>query len=211
MMDTGSLKRVSAVLITKEVLYPQEVLKHVEAAGFGEVIVRTGCDGVYHRFAQKPVFPDVYVQDDDCLPQIDVIFNGYDGNLITCGMTSRHLKIYSKSRFCLIGHGAFFPAKLIDSLEIYRKTFGEDDDFRIEIDRIFTFLNYPQVRIQTEPVQLESSFSPGRLSMRKDHYFNLDMLERKLYRFYCFGLRDQNRITGFFTYIIFLLRKKLKI
>jgi len=209
-MISKSLDNVSAVLITKEAVYPGEVLRHIEAAGFGEIIIKKECDGIFHRFTGPTVFNDIYVQDDDCLPQIEKIFSEYTGAGITCGMTESHLKIYNKSRICLIGHGAFFPSVLRDSLDIYRHKFGEDEDFRIETDRIFTFLNFPQTRIETIPVQLESSFTPDRLSMRKDHYLNLDLLERKLFRFYCFNLSGKSMIRGQLEYLKFLAAKRLK-
>jgi hypothetical protein len=174
------LNRVSAILITKEKRYPESVLKHVESFGFGEIQVNTECDGVYWRFQNKPRFKHVFVQDDDCTAPIDEIFRSYDGIHITCGSTPHHIEYYSNSRIFLIGHGAFFPWKLVKALKKYTNHFGFDDHYRIEIDRIFTFLNYPQIRIPVPVSLLPTSFQSDRLSMRKEHAANLIALEEKL-------------------------------
>jgi hypothetical protein len=203
-MENGALNKVSAVLITKEKVYPEEVLVNIESAGFGEVIILTECEGVFRRFEIITRFPDIYVQDDDCIPDIMQIFSEYRGKIITCGMTDHHIKVYGKSRICLIGHGAFFPAKLIESLEAYRNKFDRDSDYMIETDRIFTFLNFPQNRVETNPEQLPSSFTNDRLSMRKDHYRNLSILEKKLMFFYCFSVNRENPFLRVLRYLVFL-------
>jgi hypothetical protein len=174
------LNRISAILITKEKQYPESVLKHVQSFGFGEIQVNTECDGVYWRFQKKPRFKHVFVQDDDCIAPIDEIFKSYDGIHITCGSTLHHIEYYSNSRIFLIGHGAFFPWRLVKVLKKYKTRFGLDDDYQIEIDRIFTFLNYPQIRIPVLVSLLPTSFQSDRLSMRKEHAANLMALEKKL-------------------------------
>ncbi len=175
-----SLSRVSAILITKEKQYPEEVLKHVESFGFGEIQIHTECDGVYWRFEKKPRYKDIYVQDDDCTSEIDKIFKAYEGRKITCGSTDHHIQYYSNSRICLIGHGVFFPWRRVRVLKKYIKKFGFDDDYKIEIDRIFTFLNYPQVRISVSVILLENSYHSNRLSNRKEHAASLRTVENKL-------------------------------
>jgi len=209
-MVTRTLNKVSAILITKEKEYPREVLRNVESAGFGEIIILNNCDGIFRRYEPTPAFPDIYVQDDDCIPDIEQIFSEYDGRVITCGMTEHHLKGYSKSRICLVGHGAFFPKKLIESIEVYRKQFGIDEDYIVETDRIFTFLNFPQRRVETKPLLLDSSYSKDRLSMKEDHYRNLSKLEKKLMKFYCLSLRSEKRVICFARYTGFLLQRGLK-
>lgn len=206
-MDALTLNNVSAILITKEEEYPQDVLRNVEAAGFGEIIIINKCEGIYRRYEASPAFPDLYVQDDDCIPDIKQIFSEYNGELITCGMTKHHIKFYTKSRICLIGHGAFFPGKLIDSLEVYRKQFGADTDYFFETDRIFTFLNFPQKRVETKPIQLDSSYGKDRLSMRTDHFMNLFRLEKKLMRFYSFTVSREKRFIGLVRYCYFLISR----
>lgn len=206
-MDALTLNNVSAILITKEEEYPIDVLRNIEAAGFGEIIILNKCEGIFRRYEAAPAFPHLFVQDDDCIPDIKQIFSEYDGELITCGMTKHHINNYSKSRICLIGHGAFFPVKLIDSLEVYRKQFGADTDYFFETDRIFTFLNFPQKRVETNPIQLDSSYRKDRLSMRTDHYMNLFWLEKKLMKFYSFSVSRENRFIKLVRYYYFLISR----
>jgi hypothetical protein len=175
--------QISAILITKEKQYPELVLKHVESFGFGEIQIYTECDGIYRRFVNEPVYKDVYVQDDDCITPINEIFREYDGNHLTCGCTPHHINFYSDSKICLIGHGAFFPWARVAVLEKYKKLFGPDSDYLIETDRIFTFLNYPQKRIPVEVNHLPSSYQSDRLSMRKEHATNLQMVGEKLIKY----------------------------
>ena len=191
-MDTLSINRVSAILITKEKEYPATVISHVKSYGFGEIIILTECNGIYRRFLIEPKYRDIYVQDDDCLPPIDLIFKQYDGNTLTCGMSPHHISIYRHSRICLIGHGAFFPYDRIKVLEKYKLKFGTDENYHIETDRIFTFLNYPQKRVAVELTQLPSSFNEDRLSMRKEHYSDLYQIEKKLIKFYYLSRSDHN-------------------
>lgn len=182
-MKPIDLKHVSAILITKEAEYPQVVLNHIESFGFGEVIIKTNCDGIYKRFDEKPGFEHVYVQDDDCMTEINKIFNNYDGNLITCGNTHHHINYYKNNKICLIGHGAFFPWHCTGVIVRYIKKFGQDQDFLIETDRIFTFLNYPQKRVPVEVTHLPTATSADRLSMRQEHAANLLLVEEKLIRY----------------------------
>jgi hypothetical protein len=191
---------ISAILITKEKVYPERVLKQIESFGFGEILIHTECDGIYWRYLKEPKYKDVYIQDDDCIPQIDRIFAEYDGELLTCGMTPGHIAFYRNSRICLIGNGAFFPWKRIRVLEQYVNKFGKDKDYLIETDRIFTFLNFPQKRLSLSLVQLPSSFNNDRLSLRKEHYSNLNSIERKLIGFYCFSVSRHNFIFKIILY-----------
>jgi hypothetical protein len=209
-MDPLTLNNVSAILITKEKEYPHEVLKNIQSVGFGEVIIIRECIGISPRYEIVPQFPDIYVQDDDCIPDIAKIFSEYDGHTIVCGMTDHHINTYNKSRICLIGHGAFFPQELIKSLEVYRNKFGRDSDYIIEADRIFTFLNFPQRRVETLVVEMPSSFASDRLSMRKEHYKNLSLLENKLTKFYYFSICNENLVVSSFRYGWFLLRRFIK-
>ena len=179
-MNINQINAVSAILITKEKNYPERVLKHVESFGFGEILIYTECDGIYWRYLHVPLFKDVYVQDDDCIPHIDKIFEEYDGEVLTCGMTPHHNAFYADSKICLIGHGAFFPRKLIAVIEKYKQIFGMDNDYFIETDRIFTFFNFPQKRLSLSVIHLPSSYNNDRLSMRKDHFINLYKIEKKL-------------------------------
>lgn len=206
-MSSISINKVSAILITKEKKYPQIILKNIDSAGFGEVIIKTECRGIFSRYNEEPRFQDVYIQDDDCIAEISKIISEYDGKTITCGMTKHHLNFYSKSRICLIGHGAFFPWSLVSSLDDYRKKFGSDEDYNIEVDRIFTFLNFPQRRVETTPLELSSSFDSDRLSMRKGHYKNLEELEEKLIRFYCFSSVKESLTKRILLYCRFHFRK----
>ncbi len=194
-----TLKQVSAILITKEKEYPEKVLVHVRTFDFGEILILTECEGIYRRFMCKPQFDDIYVQDDDCITEIDRIFKEYNGRDITCGMTPHHIGFYEKSRICLIGHGAFFPWKKINVLKKYKRIFGKDSDYLIETDRIFTFLNYPQLRISVPVINLPSYVNSDRLSMRKEHAENLTKVEIKLTKY----LKLLKQSPGFFNSLRF--------
>ena len=179
-MKINLLQQVSAILITKEEHYPEVVLSHITSYGFGEIRILTHCDGIFWRFLKEPIYNNVYVQDDDCITPIETIFEGYDGDKITCGNTQHHIGFYANSKICLIGHGAFFPWHRVHVLEKYKTLFGFDSDYLIETDRIFTFLNYPQKRIPIEVNHLPSSYNSDRLSMRTAHAANLQAIEEKL-------------------------------
>ncbi|MBF0543026.1 MAG: hypothetical protein HQM08_01265 [Candidatus Riflebacteria bacterium] len=209
-MKSLSINQVSAILITKEKEYPKQVLKHVESFGFGEILIQKESHGIYRRYIESPKFKDVYVQDDDCIPRIDQIFSQYDGEFITCGMTNHHIEAYRNSKICLVGHGAFFPWKRIDVIEKYKNNFGMDNDYLIETDRIFTFLNFPQNRIGLPLIQLVSSFSCDRLSMRKEHYKNLWEIEKKLNKFFYFSISRRPIFFNVLRYGLFIFSRSLK-
>jgi hypothetical protein len=209
-MNKVSIHEVSAILITREKEYPERVLKHVESFGFGEILIQTECDGIHWRFAKEPKYKDVYVQDDDCIPQIDKLFEKYDGDLLTCGMTPHHIAFYSKSKICLIGHGAFFPWKRIGVIANFRSKYGMDNDYLIETDRIFTYLNFPQKRVELSVIELPSSIANDRLCMRKGHWTKLKQIEMKLDKFYCFSLSNHNIIFNIAIYLACIFSRVFK-
>jgi hypothetical protein len=192
------LSQISAILITKEKKYPESVLEHIKSFGFGEIILLTECEGIFRRFEVKPRFSDVYVQDDDCISDIAAIYSSYNGKQICCGMTRHHLNFYSKSRICLIGHGAFFPWAKINVLKKYLRLFGKDHDYLIETDRIFTSLNYPQKRVEVDIMNLPSFDQPDRLSKRKEHADELTRIDKKM-EFAKKYLLVEKSVTSFFT------------
>lgn len=174
-------KNVSAVLITKESVYPERILESVRHIGFGEVIIRTNCTSVSERYdaIAKAKYDIVYIQDDDCIAPIKELLDRYDGS-ITCAMTRHHLEFYKDSRICLLGWGAIFPKDTCLALDMYLDEFGEDYLFEREADRILTYANFPQNRLELPIINLENPDDTTRLSKQPEHYSNLLIIENRL-------------------------------
>lgn len=175
------LRRVSACLITKEARYPADVLDHVLCWPFGELLMLTGCDSPHRKqelFA-KAKYDYIYYQDDDCLAPIQELVEQSKPNIINCAMKDFHLKAYARSRIALLGWGCIFPKSAIRMLDLYRAEYGEDMLYRRETERIMTWFNYPQNRMELPIVDLPSAFAPDRLSSQVGHYDYIPEVEQR--------------------------------
>lgn len=174
-------RHVSACFITKDPLYPPEIVERVMQVGFGECLFLTNCSSPHlkQRLFEKATFDYIYYQDDDCLAPIDPLLAAAVPDRITCAMKASHLAAYSASRIALVGWGAIFPRRTIDVLDHYRRAYGEDAVFRRESERIMTWLAYPQNRLELPIEDLPSAWAPDRLSMQPGHYDYIPIVEQR--------------------------------
>lgn len=168
---TGSSRKVSAVLITRENEWPTDIKLDFE---FDEVLVMTHCPSLACRFqlAQQARNEIIYVQDDDCQIDIKELWTHYDGRL-TNAIKWGHQQIYAGTGVTLIGWGCFFPKSLID-FSRWTAQYGDivQGGLAHEVDRIFTYLAQPHntVRIPIEDLTRTRAMSRDN----PDHYRSKD-------------------------------------
>ncbi len=167
--------QVSACLISRSPIDPQ-IMWSLD--GFGEVIVGDGTHGVYGRFEaiSQAKFDIVYTQDDDCVVDIPLLLNEWDGHFIS-NMRSNRAAEYAKN-MTLIGWGAMFQKSLISVLDIYTNKWGKDALFKRECDRIFTGLNKHKtffIEVENLPNAYE-----GRLGNDPRHWEYLAEIKRRV-------------------------------
>lgn len=172
---------VSACFITKDPVYPAQIVERVMRVGFGECLFLTHCDSPHRKqeLFQKAKYDYLYYQDDDCLAPIDDLLAHAVPDRITCAMKPSHLAAYRHSRIALIGWGSLFPKRTIDVLDQYRAVYGEDHLYRRETERIMTCLSFPQLRLALPIEDLPSAYAPDRLSMQPDHYSYIPLVEQR--------------------------------
>jgi len=172
---------VSACLITKEDIYPGEILQRVAAIGFGELLVLTHCESPHlkQRLFEKASRDFIFYQDDDCLAPIHELVTACKPSQITCAMKPFHLDKYRERRIALLGWGSIFPKSAIRVLDRYRAVHGEDHIFRRESERIMTYLHFPQQRLDLPITDLPSAFAPDRLSLQPGHYDYIPLVEER--------------------------------
>ena len=175
------LRNVSACLITKDPTYPREILIEMSRHPFGEILILTNCDSPHrkHELFAKAKYDLIYYQDDDAICPIEQIAKFAEPDLITCAMKEFHISKYAASRIALIGWGSIFHKKILESLKKYTDVWGEDEVFKRETERILTYFNYPQRRLNLPIIDLPSAFSPDRLSMQPGHYDYIPIVERR--------------------------------
>lgn len=166
----------SAVLITKEKKYPQDVLDSLKE--FDEIIVKTESPSIYQRYllAGQARHDIIYVQDDDCLTDYRALWEHYDGRL-TNAMTEHHKGYYRGAGITLVGWGCYFPKQMLNSLDKYIGRWGVDSLLLREADRAFTYLNQPHNEIIMPHVDLRQE---GRMSHERTHYASMRLMLDKL-------------------------------
>ena len=190
--------RATAILITKDNSYPQEVLSSLP--DFDEVLIYTNCPNIFGRYtlALKAKNDLIYVQDDDCIVEdIELLYAHYDGT-ITNFMQGSHTELYRGTGITLIGWGAIFPKHLIE-FSRYTNRYGMDEHFLREADRVFTFLNQPQNTIFGTIKNLDSASDGSRMWRADDHFQRLEKIIQK-----CF---DLNATTFSNLSLPFLVRR----
>jgi hypothetical protein len=174
------ISNVSACLITRDAIYPQEILHEVSMRPFGEILVMTHCDSPHRKqeLFQKAKFDWIYYQDDDCIAPIEALYvEAGDG--ITCAMKPGHIQAYKDKKIALLGWGSFFPKSCIKVLDKYRAKYGEDFLYKRETERIMTSLNYPQKRLDLPIRDLPWAMAPDRLSHQPNHYNYIPLVEER--------------------------------
>lgn len=175
------LSQVSACLITKDPVYPREILAQLTQFPFGEILILTNCDSPHrkHELFNKAKYDLLYYQDDDAICPIQDLAEQADPTMITCAMKPFHLEKYKDSKIALVGWGSFFPKSVLAKLQLYRDVYGEDFIYKRETERIMTYLNYPQKRLELPIADLPSAWANDRLSMQPRHYDYIPVVEER--------------------------------
>lgn len=166
--------KISAILITRLIEYPEIILERLDINDFfDEIMVVNESANVYNRYiaASKAKNDIIYVQDDDCLVNHQVLFKSYNG-LITNTMTKEFLEKYKDKKCTLVGWGCYFPKSMLGVFGKYTERYGVDSHLLREADRIFTFLNQP---FNTVIQPHEDLFqTPDRMGYQPEHYKSMD-------------------------------------
>lgn len=167
--------KATAVLITTKADYPPEVLESL-LGKFDEILIETECPSIHRRYqlATKAKNDLIYVQDDDCITNVEALFKAYNGQ-ITNAITQHHLDWYKDKGVTLVGFGAFFPKNMIDFSE-YLDKYPVDSLFLSQTDRVFTYLNRPFNQQLVTIKNLPSATESGRMSTKPDHWSNLERI-----------------------------------
>jgi hypothetical protein len=175
-------KDVTACLITSLDSYPEEVLNPIKQAGFADILIYTKCPNIAGRLTlfEQAKTPFLFTQDDDALSPIRFLLGHADLGCITTVMHPGHIDFYSNRRHCLLNWGGIFPKDCLKPLHQYTEIFGTDPIFLREFDRIFTGLNFPQIRLPYPVVNLPRSADPDRLSLQPNHWESMAEAERRL-------------------------------
>lgn len=162
--------KITAVLITREAEYPKIIMERLQGGFFDEMILVTGCQSILDRYlaASRAKNEIIYVQDDDCLVNYQVLFRSYNGQ-ITNAMTEPFIEKYKDSGCTLVGWGCYFPKSAVSALEKYIAVHGEEDPHLLrEADRIFTALNRPWNTVVLPHEDLPQD--PTRMGYQPEHY-----------------------------------------
>ena len=167
--------KVSAVLLKyhrpKEI---EKIIKHLKTYDFiDEILI---CDNSkknlmgYGRYvtAKKAKNDTIYVQDDDCIIDVEKLYKHYDGTKLVNGMKPSHLGMYG-GRDSMVGWGTFFDKSWIDVLDKYIDKYGKDDVLIREADRIFTSL-IPRETIIMDVRDFPSATSKEALYKQSNHW-----------------------------------------
>lgn len=177
-----NLSQVSCCLNTKEAEYPPQILEYLSTFPFGEIIIIRNSNspyGKYKSFAQSN-FDLLYYQDDDAICPVAQLAELSDPTMINLAMKQGHFDSYKEKRLTMgLGWGSFFPFKMLKSLDKYTDKYGEDEIFKRETERIFTYLNYPQNRFVLPIYDLPSAYAYDRLWRQPHHYDYIPIVEQR--------------------------------
>jgi len=176
------VSKISCCLISKDPLYPKEILEHIQQFGFGEILILTHSDSPNrkHELFNKAKFDLIYYQDDDAICPIQDLLDKGQPDIINVAMKIGHFQAHANNRATMgIGWGAIFPKRLLSSLRQYTDIYGEDDVFKRETERIFTYLNYPQNRLVLPITDLPSAYADDRLWRQPSHIPFKQMAEER--------------------------------
>ncbi len=165
-------KEVSLILITKDPTYPHEIWESLEPYPFGEVLVMCDSDSPFnkHKLFANAKYDLLAYQDDDAICPWKELFELSDPNIINAAIKPGHFEAYKHTKMLMgLGWGAIFPKKLLSTLKQYTDVYGEDEVFRRETERIFTYLNYPQNRLVLPIEDLPSATDGTRLWQQPEH------------------------------------------
>lgn len=166
--------KISCIVITREPILNELVLERLDLGFFDEILIIPECPSVYKRYeaAAKAANEIIYVQDDDCMVNYQVLFKSYNGR-ITNTMTLPFHEKYKDSGCTLVGWGAFFPKEMLSVFDRYIERYGVDEHLLRESDRIFTYLNQPWNTVIQPHEDLKVASDAGRMCYEEDHYTSM--------------------------------------
>lgn len=176
------LSQVSACFITKDPVYPQQIIRHISEYPFGEILILTNSDSPFrkHELFAKAKYDWIYYSDDDAICPIEELVRQAEEGKITLAMKPTHYAAYQNMKMTMgLGWGAFFQKERLKVLDKYRAIWGEDGLFKRETERILTYLNFPQKRLVLPIIDLPSAMAQDRLSMQPGHYNNIPLVEQR--------------------------------
>lgn len=167
------MEKISCILITREPQYPEIILERLDLGFFDEILVHTESQSVYHRYltASKAKNDIIFVQDDDCMMNYQVLFKEYNGQ-ITNAMPKTFQEKYKDKGCTLVGWGCYFPKSMLDVFDKYIAKYGIDAHLLREADRIFTAMNKPWNTITMPHEDLFQS--NDRMGYQPVHYTSMD-------------------------------------
>lgn len=113
----------------------------------------------------------IYVQDDDCVIDIQRLCAEYQQGELLCNLKPHHRDVYAAQYpgISMVGWGAIFPKSMID-FSPYLDRYPEDELFLRECDRVFTWLNRAKTRVVDFGVQdLPHAFHEDRMGREIRH------------------------------------------
>src|SRR3990167_1721268 len=176
------LSKVSACLMTKDPVYPQQILNEIKKYPFGEVLILVNSDSPYNKYNlfKAAKFDLIYYQDDDAICPIKELRQLSKPDMINVAMKPGHFEQYKNLRMTMgLGWGAIFPKSILKSLKKYTDRYGEDELFKRDTEKILTQLNYPQNRLILPIMDLPSAYAPDRLWRQPTHWSNMTLIEER--------------------------------
>lgn len=165
-------KDITLCLITKDDVYPKQVLDNIMRYSWGEVLILTHSDSPHRKYElfNKAKNEILAYQDDDAIVPWESIMELSKPNIINVAMKESHYEAYKDNKSTMgLGWGAIFPKSLLGSLDKYVTVYGEDEVFKRETERILTNLNYPQNRLILPIIDLPSAYAEDRLWRQPQH------------------------------------------
>jgi hypothetical protein len=174
------MEDVTAVLITREKIYPEIVLERLTCCDFfQDILIVTECPSIYHRYlaAAKATMEHIFFIDDDALVNFQVLWSHYDKERITCAMPKPFIEKYKNSGCVLLGWGSFFPRTMLACLDRYKKKYGIDEHLLRECDRIFSTMN-PNWNVVCLPHE-DLNQNGNRMGDESHHYESMNQALEK--------------------------------
>jgi hypothetical protein len=136
-----------------------------------EIMVIFSDIGPHRRYseAKKAKNSTIYVQDDDCLiKNLQEIYDNYDKKHVTLGMEKYRWPIYENEQSKMVGWGTFFEKDWVKRMKPYLDEYGEDDIYKRESDRIFTYFN-PTKMVLAKVNNFPTATDSGAMCVQEEH------------------------------------------
>lgn len=186
---------MTAVLVTRG----DRDLRGIRASlrSFGEILVWDNSKRenlkVYGRFAGARLARNqvIYVQDDDCLVDVESLVEAYTPGQIACTMPAINWDHYRTTRVSLIGFGAIFHKARLEVFDRYLAMYPRDELFDRECDRVFTYLNRKRVRLVVDSSyrSLPCATAGNRMNREARHFPDLEAILGRLHKVEAGGKR----------------------